>query len=122
MLIANGSTEEEISAFSEAYDRIGTMVTRVPYLGGSSVPGYGDVDIQIVESGIGDEWAEMRTKYITGEIDRGAMDKFLAEELVPAYQPLMDRTPATTTARASTSKLLGPFQPRGGCGGFQLHQ
>lgn len=90
LLIANGSTEEEINLFSEAYDRIGTQVTRIPYLNGTSVPGYGDVDLQIVESGIGDEWTEMRTKYITGEIDREAMDKFLTEKLIPAYQPLVD--------------------------------
>lgn len=90
LLIANGSTEEEISVFSEAYDRVGSMVTRIPYLKGTSVPGYGDVDLLIVESGIYDEWSEMRTKYITGEIDRATLDEFLTNKLIPAYQPLID--------------------------------
>ena len=90
MLIANGSTEEEISAFAEAYDRIGALETRVPYLPGTSVPGYGDVDTIIAESGVGDEWGEIRTKYIVGDVDRDTLVNFINTRIVPTYQPMED--------------------------------
>ena len=90
LLIANGSTEEEITLFAEAYDRIGTMETRVAYLPGTSVPGYGDVDTQIAESGVGDEWSEIRTKYIVGDVDKDTLVNFINTRIVPTYQALED--------------------------------
>lgn len=90
LLIANGNTEEEITVFSEAYDRIGTLETRISYLNGNSVPGYGDVSIKLTDSGISDEWNEMRTKYITGEVDRDTLVDFINNKMVPTYQILID--------------------------------
>lgn len=90
LLIANGNNEEEVAKFTKAYDDIGALTNRVPYLTGNSVPGHGDVMIPIVESGIEDEWKEIRTKYITGEVDKDTLTAFIAERIVPAYQPLID--------------------------------
>lgn len=90
LLIANGNNEEEVARFNEAYDAIGALTNRIPYLSGNSVPGYGDVMIPIVESGIEDEWKEVRTKYITGDVDKDTLTAFINEKLVPAYQPLLD--------------------------------
>lgn len=90
LLIANGDNEEEIKMFTEAYDRIGAQTNRVPYLSGTSCTGYGDVDTAIVESGINDQWSELRTKYITGEIDWDQLNDFITNKMVPAYQPLID--------------------------------
>ncbi|NLB37853.1 MAG: hypothetical protein GX810_01205, partial [Clostridiales bacterium] len=90
LLIANGNNEEEVTKFTEAYDRIGALTNRIPYLTGNSVPGYGDVMIPIVESGIEDEWREVRTKYITGEVDKDALVTFINDKMAPAYQPLLD--------------------------------
>lgn len=90
LLIANGNNEEEVAKFTKAYEEIGALTNRVPYLTGNSVPGYGEVMIPIVESGIEDEWKEIRTKYITGEVDQAALTAFINEKLVPAYQPLVD--------------------------------
>ena len=90
LLIANGSTEEEISVFDEAQQRIGTLEERIPYLPGTSLFGYGDVDTKIAESGIGDEWGEIRTKYIVGDVDKDALLDFINNKLVPTYQPLID--------------------------------
>ncbi len=55
LLIANGSTEEEIETFTEDYNRIGAQTNRIPYMNGTACPGYGDVDTSIVESGINNQ-------------------------------------------------------------------
>lgn len=89
LLIANGSTEEEIAAFNEAYDRIGQQTNRISYLAGTACPGYGDVDTKIVESGIHDQWRELRTKYIIGEASRDEVVDFINSKMVPVYEPLI---------------------------------
>ena len=90
LLIANGSTEEEIETFTEAYNRIGAQTNRIPYMNGTACPGYGDVDTSIVESGINDQWREMRTKYIIGEVSAEELTDFINNQMVPVYQPLLD--------------------------------
>ena len=90
LLIANGSTEEEVAVFNEAYNRIGPMTNRISYLLGNTVPGHGDVMIGIVDSGIEDEWKEIRVKYIVGDVDRDTLEDFIQNKMVPAYQPLVD--------------------------------
>ncbi len=90
LLIANGSTEEEVTTFMEAFDRIGQLETQIPYQSGNTLPGYGDVDTIIADSGIGDEWNEMRTKYITGQVDKDTFVNFINTRVEPGYQVLED--------------------------------
>jgi ABC-type glycerol-3-phosphate transport system substrate-binding protein len=90
LLVATANNEEQLTAFNEAQERIGSVTNRVSYLGGAGVPGYGDLAIARTESGIDDAWNETRTKYITGEINEDELTSFINDKMLPAYQPLLD--------------------------------
>ena len=90
LLIANGDTEEQVAAFSEAYDRIGEQETRVFYLSGGSLEGVNEVKVTIADNGIDDKFGELRTGYICGNVTREELVDFINNEMVPAYQPILD--------------------------------
>lgn len=90
LLIANGDTEEEVQQFMDAYEEIGALTNRVFYLGGGSLEGVNDVKVAISDAGIDDKFEELRTSYICGNIERDELVDFINNEMVPAYQPLLD--------------------------------
>lgn len=90
MLITRGKTEADANAFLEATEEVAKRSQRVTYLMGNGVPGYGDAMAAITESGVNDEWNELRTKYITGQVDKDTLQAFINDKMVPAYQPLLD--------------------------------
>lgn len=90
LLIANGDSAEQVAEFNEANDRLGAVTNHIAYLGENVVPGFGEVDIVMEESGIRDEWKELRTKYITGEIDKETLQDFIDNKFVPANAAKME--------------------------------
>lgn len=90
LLIANGNTEEEVQQFISAYNEIGPQENRVFYLGGGSLTGVNDVKVAIADAGIDDKFNELRTGYICGNVERDELVDFINNEMVPAYQPLLD--------------------------------
>lgn len=90
LLIANGNTEEEVQQFITAYDEIGAQENRVFYLGGGSLVGVNEVKVAIADAGIDDKFNELRTGYICGNVERDELVDFINNEMVPAYQPILD--------------------------------
>lgn len=90
LLIANGNTEEEVQQFISAYDEIGALENRVFYLSGGSLTGVNDVKVAIADAGIDDKFNELRTGYICGNVERDELVDFINNEMVPAYQPILD--------------------------------
>lgn len=90
LLIANGNTEEEVQQFIAAYDEIGAEENRVFYLSGGSLVGVNEVKVAIADAGIDDKFNELRTGYICGNVERDELVDFINNEMVPAYQPILD--------------------------------
>lgn len=90
LLIANGNTEEEVQQFISAYDEIGALENRVFYLSGGSLTGVNEVKVAIADAGIDDKFNELRTGYICGNVERDELVDFINNEMVPAYQPILD--------------------------------
>lgn len=90
LLIANGSTQEEVDFFMSEYNKIGPYTNRVTFLNGSSLPGYSDADLDLENSGIKDEFKALRVKYICGQITEEEYTTFLNDKYIPAYQTILD--------------------------------
>lgn len=90
LLIANGNTDEEVNYFMSEYNKIGPMTNRISYLGGGTLPGIADIDVNLTDSGVKDQFKEMRVKYICGQITREEYVSFLENQYIPAYQPMLD--------------------------------
>ena len=90
LLIANGDTDEDVAKFMEYYNIVGEQTNRVSYLSGGSLEGVNEINVVISDNGINDKFGELRTGYICGNVERDELVDFINNEMVPAYQPILD--------------------------------
>ncbi len=90
LISRSGKTPESRARFDEWYDKMAQQVTRIWYNVGSPLPGYSDVQTAIVNAGTFDQYNELRDKYIVGTATREELVDFINNEMIPAFQPLLD--------------------------------
>lgn len=90
MLLAGGSTDEEIEIWTNAYETIGKQTNLISYLPENILPGINEALVVITDSGITTKYDEYETKYICGQISRDEFVDFIKNQFVPAYKKYMD--------------------------------